>query len=77
MEAAAFEPLSLRNNGTNARWQRRKTALCNIISIFLLNIFSIQTRVTTPLRGGVEEWLKLSPLALKELGSNTVPVRFF
>ena len=37
------------HNGTNARWQRRKTALWNPIFIFLSKIFSIQTCVTSAL----------------------------
>jgi len=49
MEAVAFGPLSLCNNGINARSQRWQTALWNPISILLLNSFSIQTCVTTAL----------------------------
>jgi len=44
IEADAFGPLSFCNNGTNPHWQR-----WNPISIFLLNIFYIQTCVTTGL----------------------------
>jgi len=40
-EAVVFGPLSLCNNGTDARWQRWKSVLWNPISMFLLN-----TRVT-------------------------------
>jgi len=43
IEAVVFGPPSLHNNDTNSNW---KTALRNFISIFLLNIFAIQTFIT-------------------------------